>query len=239
MKQIALGMVAVVLLAGCAGQPEPYTLQAPGGQTQTVTMPHGTMTGGASAGEANALAKMVVDSNNNTMQQLDRVGGQVDRLQATENKELQTSQQALAKLQALSQQQGTGEITLFFPEGSARLEQGSLQYQRLVTFLDYLSRDSRGRQVILVSIGSASAIGNPTANRRLSVERSEAPLPVIDQYLVNVPHKYYKVYGLGDMYAPQHATAQVEHRYQSVRLIAVYETGQLPATPAAGPPARS
>jgi hypothetical protein len=131
MKQIALGMVAVVLLAGCAGQPEPYT------------------------------------------------------------------------------------------------------------FLDYLSRDSRGRQVILVSIGSASAIGNPTANRRLIVQRSETPLPVIDQYLVNIPHKYYKVYGLGDMYAPQHATAQVEHRYQSVRLIAVYDTGQLPATSAAGPPARS
>jgi hypothetical protein len=182
---------------------------------------------------------MVADSNNNTMQQLDRRGGQVDRLQATENKELQTSQQALAKMQALSQQQGTGESTLFFPEGSVHLDQGSLQYQRLVTFLDYLSRDSRGRQVILVSIGSASAIGNPTANRRLSVQRSEAPLPVIDQYLVNIPHKYYKVYGLGDMYAPKQATTQVEHRYQSMRLIAVYDADQLPATPVAGLPARS
>jgi hypothetical protein len=52
------------------------------------------------------------------------------------------------------------------------------------------------------------------------------------------PYKYYKVYGLGDMYAPKHATAQVEHRYQSVRIIAVYDTGQLQAPPAGGPPSR-
>ena len=48
-------------------------------------------------------------------------------------------------------------------------------------------------------IGSASATGSMQTNERLSRERSQAPEPIIDQYLVNVPHKYFKVYGLGDM----------------------------------------
>ena len=41
---------------------------------------------------------------------------------------------------------GTGEITLFFATGAATLPQGGLQYQRLINFVDYLSRMSRGRK---------------------------------------------------------------------------------------------
>jgi hypothetical protein len=65
------------------------------------------------------------------------------------------------------------------------------------------------------------------------MERSEAPLPVINRYLVNVPHKFYKVTGIGDMYAPKNASIQVEDRYQSVRIIATYSTSNLPAVPGA------
>jgi hypothetical protein len=39
--------------------------------------------------------------------------------------------------------------------------------QELVSFLDYLSRESRGRTVILVSLGSAFAIGSPQVNEKL------------------------------------------------------------------------
>jgi hypothetical protein len=97
--------------------------------------------------------------------------------------------------------------------------------------LDYLSRDSRGRKVIFVMIGSASATGSLAINEKLSRERAEAPQPTIDQYLVNVPHQFFKVYGIGDVYSPKNVTLQEDQRYQNVRIIAVYETDQIPRLP--------
>jgi len=149
---------------------------------QAITFPNGTTFGGASRSQASTLAQLIVDSNNNNMKDF-------EQLQGTASKNLQTSQQALQMLEHLSQQQGTGEITLFFPTGSAALPQGSLQCQRLINFVDYLSRNSRGRKILLVMIGSASATGSIGVNQRLSQERSEAAEPIIDQYLVNDPHQ--------------------------------------------------
>jgi hypothetical protein len=74
--------------------------------------------------------------------------------------------------------------------------------------------------VILVSVGSASAVGPAAVNRRLSIERSQAPLPTISQYLVNTPHEFYKVSAVGDMYAPKDASTEVAQRYQNVRIVA-------------------
>lgn len=222
------GLLAVALTGGCATPQETLTMQGPVGQQQ-VSMPKSGWTGAASGAQADALAQEMVDANNNTMRQFDAENGRLDKLQATENKDYQTAQQALAKLEQLSSQQGTGQVTLFFKTGTAEIDQ--FQLQRLVTFLDYLSRDSRGRTVILVSIGSASAIGNPQLNKKLSIERSDAPLPIINQYLVNVPHRFYKVTGIGDLYAPKNATSQVDARYQSVRIIAAYNASSLPPVP--------
>jgi outer membrane protein OmpA-like peptidoglycan-associated protein len=222
-----LGLVVAGALAGCAGQTEQLSMQGPVGQSpQMVTFPNGTTFGGASGRQASELAQIIVDSNNNNMRDY-------QQLQGTESKNLQTSQQALAMLEQLSNEQGTGQITLFFPTGSAELRQNSEQGQRLIRFLDYISRDSRGREVLFVLIGSASATGGMQANERLSRERSQAPEPIIDQYLVNVPHKYYKVYGLGDIYSPKGATLTVDQRYQNVRIVAVYQTDQVPVLPAA------
>jgi outer membrane protein OmpA-like peptidoglycan-associated protein len=205
---------SALTLAGCAGQPQTYSLQ--GGES--VTVPKGTMLGGASAGQTTALAQEIADTNNNAMTQFGKV-------ENTQNKELATSQAALAKLEQISMNQGAGSITLFFAEGSTTLDQ--FQYQRLVNFLDYLQRESAGRKVILVSIGSASAVGSASVNQKLSVERSQAPLPIISQYLVNIPHQFYKVSAIGDMYAPKNAPMSVEKRYQSVRIIAAYDVAQL------------
>ncbi len=224
-----LALAGDAFLGGCSTKLQVIGMQGSGGQQEQVAMPKSTWTGAASGAQADALAREIVDANSNTMKQFDAVDGRMDKLQATENKDLQTAQQALAKLEQMSNQQGTGQITIFFKTGSAEIDQ--FQYQRLVNFLDYLSRESRGRTVILLSIGSASAIGSAQVNKKLSKERADAPLPVIEQYLVNVPHKFYKVTGIGDMYAPKHATVQVEHRYQSVRVIAVYDASTIPATP--------
>jgi len=220
-RSLLIATASAMLLAACAGQPETYNMN----QGQSVTMPKGTVTGGASVGDANALAQMVADGNSNAMTQFDKLGGDMNKMQATGNQELQNSQQALQQLEQLSDSQGSGQITLFFAEGSAQLNQE--QQQRLIGFLDYLSRESRGRTVILVSVGSASAIGPASVNRRLSIERSQAPLATIEQYLVNIPHQFYKVSAVGDMYAPKNASMQVEQRYQSVRIIAAYDKAQL------------
>jgi len=39
----------------------------------------------------------------------------------------------------------------------------------------------------------------------------------------------YKVYGLGEMYAQRNVSLQEDQRYQNVRIIAVYETNQIPS----------
>ena len=51
----------------------------------------------------------------------------------------------------------------------------------------------------------ASATGNPQLNARLSRERSQALEPIIDQYLVNVPYRFFKAYELGDIYSSKSA----------------------------------
>jgi hypothetical protein len=118
-----VGIAAAALLGGCATQPETVTMQAPGGPPQQVTVPKSTFTGAASGAQADALAREIVDANNSTMQQFDQVDGRLDRLQATGSKELQTAQQALGQLEQLSNDQGTGQITLFFKTGSTEIDQ--------------------------------------------------------------------------------------------------------------------
>ncbi len=84
---LPLAAASVMMLAACAGQPETYTMNS----GQSVTMPKGTMTGGASVGDANALAQMVADGNTNAMTQFDKLGGDMTKMQATGNQELQNS----------------------------------------------------------------------------------------------------------------------------------------------------
>jgi hypothetical protein len=38
-----------------------------------------------------------------------------------------------------------------------------------------------------------------------------------------------KVHGIGEMYGPKNVTLQEDQRYQNVRIIAVYDTDQIPA----------
>jgi outer membrane protein OmpA-like peptidoglycan-associated protein len=216
-----IATASALLLAACAGQPETYaSTNAP-----PVTMPKGTITRGASVGDANSLAQLVVEGNNNGMVNFDKLNGNMSKMQTSENRELRNSQAALAKLEQLSNQQGSGQITLFFDEDSIQLNPE--QEQRLIRFLDYLSRDNRGRTVILVSVGSASAVGSAAVNHQLSIGRSQTPLPMINQYLVNTPHDFYKVSAVGDRYAPKDVSLAADQRYQNVRIVAAYDKGPL------------
>jgi hypothetical protein len=153
------------------------------------------------------------------------------RLEDTGAKTYDTTKMILEAFEKVSKKQGTGELTIFFPVASSRIERGSLQYTRVVNFVDFLARESRGRKIMLVSVGSASAFGPVAVNERLAKERSQAPLDIVDQYLVNLPHEYVKIYGTGDVYSPRDVTMKEHQRYQASRLIAFYERGQEPQLP--------
>src|SRR5262245_8574552 len=122
-------IAAAAVLGACATQPEVVTIQQPGAPPQQVTMPKSTFTGAASGAQADALAKEIVDANNSTMTQFDQVDGRRDRLQATGSKDLQPAHEALATLEQLSNEQGSGQITLFFKTGSVEIDQ--FQNQRV------------------------------------------------------------------------------------------------------------
>ena len=215
-----LGVLVAAMLAGCAGQPQQFVVQQPDEQKpQTVTFPNGTVFGGASGSQASTLAQLVVESNNNNMKDY-------EQLQGTAIKNLQTSQQALQMLEHLSQQQGTGDITLFFPTGSAALPTSGLQYQRLINFVDYLSRNSRGRKILLVMIGSASATGSMSVNQR-SAPRRRSRLSTSTWSMTRTSSS--RCTPSATCTAPKNVSLQEDQRYQNVRIIAVYDTNQIPA----------
>jgi outer membrane protein OmpA-like peptidoglycan-associated protein len=150
-------------------------------------------------------------------------------------KNLETAQKTLQLLEQLSQKQGTGELTLFFQAGETKLSEKSLEYERLVRFVDFLARESKGRKILFVSIGSSSAVGKKTWNLKLAQMRAEYPKAIIDKYLINVPHEFFRVYGTGDMYSPKGISKKERERYQHTRLIALFDESQTPALPEAPP----
>lgn len=160
-----------------------------------------------------------------------RVEETTRRIDETGVKTYDTTRMILDAFEKVSKKQGTGEITIFFPVASSTIPRDSLQYQRVVDFVDFLARESRGRKIMLVSVGSASAFGPPEVNERLAKERAEAPLEIMDQYLVNLEHEYVKIYGTGDVYSPRDVSMKEHQRYQASRLIAFYEKSQEPSLP--------
>jgi hypothetical protein len=65
--------------------------------------------------------------------------------------------------------------------------------------------------------------------------RAEYPKAIIDKYLINVPHEFFRVYGTGDMYSPKGISKKERERYQHTRLIALFDESQTPALPEAPP----
>jgi formylglycine-generating enzyme required for sulfatase activity/outer membrane protein OmpA-like peptidoglycan-associated protein len=132
------------------------------------------------------------------------------------------SQDSYKTLKEIAENQGTGVITIFFPHNASVLDETSRQYDRLIRYLDSLERNNRNRGLVFVLMGSASAVGEDNYNQALSKRRAEAPIPVIDQYLVNVPHVYHKVYGTGEANSPETNVEDVNKRYRFVRIMALY-----------------
>ena len=137
--------------------------------------------------------------------------------------------ESLEQLLRLGQRQGTGEITLFFEAGGARLS--AREEARLVRFLDHLQRESHGREIRFVCVGSAAANGPIGWNDKLSQRRAMAARSTIEHVLVNTSHAFIDLYGTGATQSPPGVGWQVDQRYRSVRVIAVYDDEQLPELP--------
>lgn len=212
---LILATIFIFSLWGCTPPSRMFDMY---GYNRPYEFPGGGPFGGATSDQAQSLAELLVESHNMHMSEF----GQI---KAMESENLATARQTLAQLQELSRSQGSGEITLFFATGSARLNRQ--ESDRLIRFSDYISRESRGRKVFFVLVGSASSTGSRRVNERLSMDRAREPIDVIDKYLINVPHEFYAINGIGDMYSPQGVSMKEHQRYQNVRIIAAYGPGEL------------
>jgi len=260
MKSLLMGILAVFFVAGCGGEVKQLQMKDTAGATKTVEFPKGTFAGAASKEQAITLAQIFVDSHNMAIGELSEIKAQGKRsleneeaikqstqriengiqkldesnrkILETSKSNLETAQKSLRIIEEMSKKHGTGEITIFFPVGSSTIRKDSREYARTVSFADYLSRESRGRKVLFISIGSASAFGDKKLNQKLARQRSDAPIrEILDKYLVNVPHESFKVYGTGDVYSPKNVTMKEHQRYQHARIIAFYEMDQVPSLP--------
>jgi hypothetical protein len=254
------GLVVLFFLMGCAGEVKQLQMRDTNLQANdsnrgmtTTEFPKGTWTGAASTQQAGTLAQLFVNSHNMAMSQFSKLQESQDSIKATQENHLKTTiqrleetnrlilesaqkhqeaaQKTLQKIEEVSKDQGTGQITLFFPVGSGLLKGNTLEYERLIRFIDFLSRESKGRKVLFISIGSASAFGPSKVNMKLAKARADFPKAVIDKYLVNNAHDFYKVYGTGDQYSPKKVSQKEHERYQHTRLIALYETDKAPSLP--------
>ena len=255
-----MGGIAVLLfLIGCGGevkqlQMRDTSLNATDSSQgmKPVEFPKGTWTGAASTKQASTLAELFVNSHNMAMAQFSKLQDSQDSMKTAQEalknstqrleesnrlilesaqRNQETAQKTLEKIEEISREQGTGQITLFFPVGVKTLKENSLEYERLIRFVDFLSREGKGRKVLFISIGSASAFGPPKVNMKLAKARADFPKGIIDKYLVNSDHEFYKVYGTGDLYSPKGVSKKEHDRYQHTRLIALYETDKAPSLP--------
>jgi hypothetical protein len=216
-KIVVASLISLPLLFGC-------------GTTSHSAMDANTQAQNTPSPDANVAVRQFVSAHAEVMGGLADIKtanqgmkADLDVIKTTSQKSLETAQNSLKIIEEMSKLQGTGELSVFFPNGSANLARGSLEHDRLVRFADFLARESKGRKVILLSIGSASAYGKQKTNTDLAKKRSEVPLDIMDKYLVNVPHEFHKVFGNGDLNSPKDVKMKEHQRYQHTRIIAVFD----------------
>ncbi len=163
---------------------------------------------------------------------VERIDAKVDQVLDNQTRMLANQNEMMAELDELveaSRRQGTGEITLFFPWHDTRINRGTPQYARFVAWLDHLALHANGREILFVAVGSASDWKRTDWNQELSTQRAWSPKPVVAQHLVHLPHRWLETYGVGSGLVPGEASGRT---WRHVRVIAVYDEGQLPELPA-------
>ena len=154
----------------------------------------------------------------------------VQKLAEQSKKGAEAAQKAVQELEALSKTQGSGAVTVFFPAGKSKLADNSIEYMRLVNFADRVSMDANGKKALIAIVGSASVPGDTDSNQKLSEQRVETAKTVLDKYLVDTSHEFYKVYGVGDTLSPDGRFVD-DAKYQSARVVVFFDASQAPALP--------
>jgi hypothetical protein len=242
----SLFLVAILCLSGCAEFTQEYPLTP----DDKLILPSVNAIGTPTEASISQIADMLVVALNKSRAETERK--EKENQKGKESTQTDSVNQALQSFVDISKKQGAGEITLFFPKGSDSLEFAYTERDRLVQFLDFLARESHGRKILLLSIGSASVADTPSnkyqvynirekkavpkksvANKiQLSVARAKAPLGIIEKYLVNVPHQTYDAYGIGEHKGPDKILdLEEQEKYQHVRIIAAFEKADLPLLP--------
>jgi hypothetical protein len=230
-------------MTGCAELSTDYPLT----KDDVILVPNGAGMGTPTEATVGQLAELVVASLNKAKEEEERrQNAQKDTRK--ENAQQEAVNQALQSFVDISKKQGAGEVTLFFEKGVDSFEFSYTERDRLVNFLDYLARESHGRKILLLSIGSASLVDgassryqvygikekkNVSNKIQLSVARAKAPLEIIEKYLVNIPHQTYDAYGVGVNKESLNKTLTLKQQemYQHVRIIAAFEKSDLPLLP--------
>ena len=128
-----------------------------------------------------------------------------------------------AELKSLSLAQGAGETSLTFPLNSAELKPNSTAYRDLVQFINTLSRNSNGRKILLFSIGGPSSPGEELHNSELPRQRTMAPIPILEQHLINFPHESFEIVDESRAYSPKTTEKKEVQTHRRVKLMAVYD----------------
>lgn len=191
---------------------------------EAIDMPDGTFLGHASEAQARKLATLLCNHHNSAMEHLATLEDAAKQKEVKRliRENLMVAQRILGHIEKTAKHQGTGELTLFYDTGADSFAENSLQHRRLIRFLDYLARESKGRSILFISIGRASTPGEAKENLALSARRAHFPKRFIDHYLVNTPHGFYEIYGTGEAHSPETGSPAIHRRHQHTRLIAFY-----------------
>lgn len=203
---LSLAAVCFLILSGC--EKKPQVVIAPI-SPEIYRFPNGATLAANTADRAGALGEIAVEAHRRHL-----LGGP----DMGANRE--TVEIAMDMFYDLSQAQGAGEVTLFFDTGSAVIKPG--ERDKLEQFLSRIALEGYGRTVHLLLIGSASATGPRELNTRLSTQRTEAPLPIVQRMLSGGPYAIQPINALGDMYSPRNVPNQVNRLYQYVQVIVAY-----------------
>ncbi|WP_175469731.1 formylglycine-generating enzyme family protein [Desulfoluna spongiiphila] len=207
---------------------------------EAVGMPEGTFLGHASEEQARKLAALLCNHHNSAMEHLADIkdAQKIPETKRLIRENLIVAERILNLMEKTATRQGTGELTLFYDTGADTFAEDSLQHRRLVRFLDFLARESKGRPLLFISIGSASAPGTEKENLALSARRAHFPRRFIEHYLVNTPHGFYEIYGTGEAASPENGPDERHRRHQHTRLIAFYAKKAPQPVVATGPKAQ-
>ena len=227
----ALALLLIGLPRTGAQQLTPYPYG--GNPPEGIVFPNQATWPGLAAGSPEVLIGILVRSHQAAVagqRQLDPMAGQAattrEHLATVTERNLNTAKMAHGLLVQLAAQQGTSQMTLFYPPGSTAVPDGSAVHKSLHQYAADLEKRSQGRRILVTAIGSNAPYGSEGGNRGLALERARVPAAILQTAFGRTDHAINLLDGVDSIYYPQGLDGGGgDRRYQYTRLIAVFATG--------------